>query len=37
MQKKQKYSRMPEEDNELTYSQEVLAEQQPTEELNAEE
>lgn len=28
---------MPEEDNELTYSQEVLAEQQPTEELNAEE
>ena len=37
MQKKQKYSRMPEEDNELTYSQEVLAEQKPTEELNAEE
>ena len=28
---------MPEEDNELTYSQEVLAEQKPTEELNAEE
>ena len=37
MQKKQKYSRMPEDDNELTYSQEVLAEQEPTEELNAEE
>ena len=28
---------MPEDDNELTYSQEVLAEQEPTEELNAEE
>lgn len=38
MQKKQKYNRMPEEDNELTYSQEVTAQQQePTEVLDAEE
>ena len=38
MQKKQKYNRMPEEDNELTYSQEVMAQQQePTEVLDAEE
>ena len=38
MQKKQKYNRMPEEDNELTYSQEMAAQQQePTEVLDAEE
>ena len=38
MQKKQKYNRMPEEDNELTYSQEMATQQQePTEVLDAEE
>jgi len=38
MQKKQKYSRMPEDDNELTYSQEVMAQEpEPTEVLDAEE
>jgi uncharacterized protein YecA (UPF0149 family) len=38
MQKKQKYSRMPEDDNELTYSQEMASQQsEPTEVLDAEE
>tara|TARA_B100000941_G_C28484990_1_gene544452 strand:+ start:93 stop:866 length:774 start_codon:yes stop_codon:yes gene_type:complete len=37
MQKKQKYNRMPEEENNMTYSQEMSQQLQPTEVLDAEE
>ena len=37
MEKKQKYSRAPEADNELSYSEELAAQQQPVEQLDAEE
>ena len=37
MSKKEKYARAPEDDNEMSYSEELAAQQQPTEELDAEE
>ena len=37
MEKKQKYSRAPEADNELSYTEELAAQQQPVEQLDAEE